>query len=504
MSLQVEQLEHNMAKLTIEVSAEELEGALQKAYQKQKSRINVPGFRKGKVPRQLIEKMYGPEIFYDDAANALIPEAYSKAYDESGLEIVSQPKIDVTQIEKGKPFIFTAEVATKPEVELGEYKGIEVPKYSNRVTQKEIDAKLEEEQLKNARTITVEGRPVQDKDEVVLDFEGFVDGEAFEGGKGENYPLTIGSGSFIPGFEEQLIGAEPEKEVEVKVTFPEDYHAEDLKGQPVVFKVKVNAVQEKELPALDDEFAKDVSEFDTLDELKKDIESKILDAKNSREDSMVENKLLEQVVEGMTVEVPDCMIENRIDENVEDFSRRLQYQGMDIKMYMQYTGMDEEGFRKTFRESAEKQVKTRLALEAVAKAENLTASEEELEEEYKKIADMYKIDVAQVKAAIPQKGLESDITANKAIDVIKSSAVIENVEKKEEKAKKAPAKKAAAKKADDGEKTEEKKPAAKKTTAKKTAAKKTEDGEKKPVAKKTAAKKPAAKKTAAKKEEKAE
>ena len=217
MSLQVEQLEHNMAKLTIEVSAEELEGALQKAYQKQKSRINVPGFRKGKVPRQLIEKMYGPEIFYDDAANALIPEAYSKAYDESGLEIVSQPKIDVTQIEKGKPFIFTAEVATKPEVELGEYKGIEVPKYSNRVTQKEIDAKLEEEQLKNARTITVEGRPVQDKDEVVLDFEGFVDGEAFEGGKGENYPLTIGSGSFIPGFEEQLIGAEPEKEVEVKV-----------------------------------------------------------------------------------------------------------------------------------------------------------------------------------------------------------------------------------------------------------------------------------------------
>ena len=217
MSLQVEQLEHNMAKLTIEVSAEELEGALQKAYQKQKGRINVPGFRKGKVPRQLIEKMYGPEIFYDDAANALIPEAYSKAYDESGLEIVSQPKIDVTQIEKGKPFIFTAEVATKPEVELGEYKGIEVPKYSNRVTQKEIDAKLEEEQLKNARTITVEGRPVQDKDEVVLDFEGFVDGEAFEGGKGENYPLTIGSGSFIPGFEEQLIGAEPEKKLKLRL-----------------------------------------------------------------------------------------------------------------------------------------------------------------------------------------------------------------------------------------------------------------------------------------------
>ena len=258
MSLQVEQLEHNMAKLTIEVSAEELEGALQKAYQKQKSRINVPGFRKGKVPRQLIEKMYGPEIFYDDAANALIPEAYSKAYDESGLEIVSQPKIDVTQIEKGKPFIFTAEVATKPEVELGEYKGIEVPKYSNRVTQKEIDAKLEEEQLKNARTITVEGRPVQDKDEVVLDFEGFVDGEAFEGGKGENYSLEIGSNTFIPGFEEQLIGMKALEEKEINVTFPEDYAASDLAGCAVIFKVKVNEVKTKKVRELDKDFFDDL------------------------------------------------------------------------------------------------------------------------------------------------------------------------------------------------------------------------------------------------------
>ena len=238
MSLQVEKLEHNMAKLTIEVSAEELEGALQKAYQKQKGKISIPGFRKGKVPRQLIEKMYGPEIFYDDAANALIPEAYAKAYDESGLDIVSQPKIDVTQIEKGKAFIFTAEVAVKPEVTLGQYKGIEVDKFPTDVTAEEVDAKLAEEQNKNARTITVEGRPVQDKDEVVLDFEGFVDGVAFDGGKGENYSLTIGSGAFIPGFEEQLIGVEPEKEVEVKVTFPEDYHAEDLKGKEAVFFTK--------------------------------------------------------------------------------------------------------------------------------------------------------------------------------------------------------------------------------------------------------------------------
>ena len=253
MSVQVENLEKNMAKLTIEVSAEDLEKALESAYQKQKKQISVPGFRKGKVPRQLIEKMYGPEIFYDDAANALIPEAYSKAYDESGLEIVSQPKIDVTQIEKRKPFIITAEVATKPEVELGEYKGIEGPKYSNRVTQKEIDAKLEEEQLKNARTITVEGRPVQDKDEVVLDFEGFVDGEAFEGGKGENYPLTIGSGSVIPGFEEQLVGVKTGDQKDVVVTFPEDYQAKDLAGQEATFKVTVHDIKYKELPEANDE-----------------------------------------------------------------------------------------------------------------------------------------------------------------------------------------------------------------------------------------------------------
>lgn len=282
MSLQVERLEHNMAKLTIEVSAEELEGALQKAYQKQKGKISIPGFRKGKVPRQLVEKMYGPEIFYDDAANALIPEAYAKAYDESGLDIVSQPKIDVTQIEKGKAFIFTAEVAVKPEVTLGQYKGIEVDSFSTEVSAEEVEAKLAEEQNKNARTITVEGRPVQDKDEVVLDFEGFVDGVAFEGGKGENYPLTIGSGSFIPGFEEQLIGVEPEQEVEVKVTFPEDYHAEDLKGKDAVFKCTVHEIKAKELPELDDEFASEVSEFDTLEEYKADVEKKLREEKKAQ------------------------------------------------------------------------------------------------------------------------------------------------------------------------------------------------------------------------------
>ena len=426
MSLQVEQLEHNMAKLTIEVSAEELEGALQKAYQKQKSRINVPGFRKGKVPRQLIEKMYGPEIFYDDAANALIPEAYSKAYDESGLEIVSQPKIDVTQIEKGKPFIFTAEVATKPEVELGEYKGIEVPKYSNRVTQKEIDAKLEEEQLKNARTITVEGRPVQDKDEVVLDFEGFVDGEAFEGGKGENYPLTIGSGSFIPGFEEQLIGAEPEKEVEVKVTFPEDYHAEDLKGKEAVFKCTVHEIKAKELPELDDEFASEVSEFDTLDELKADIKAKIKEQKVNDGKRAQEDAAVDAIIESAKMDLPEAMVDTQVNRMAEDFARRLQQQGLSIEQYFQYTGMTAQKVLEDMKPEALTRIKSRLVLEAIVKAENIEVSEDEVNAELQKMADMYKMELDKVKELMgenEEKQIKEDLAVQKAVDLIVDTAV---------------------------------------------------------------------------------
>ena len=433
MSLQVEQLEHNMAKLTIEVSAEELEGALQKAYQKQKSRINVPGFRKGKVPRQLIEKMYGPEIFYDDAANALIPEAYSKAYDESGLEIVSQPKIDVTQIEKGKPFIFTAEVATKPEVELGEYKGIEVPKYSNRVTQKEIDAKLEEEQLKNARTITVEGRPVQDKDEVVLDFEGFVDGEAFEGGKGENYPLTIGSGSFIPGFEEQLIGAEPEKEVEVKVTFPEDYHAKDLAGKDAVFKCKVNEIHVKEVPEADDDFAQDISEFDTLAEYKEDIKKNLMEQKEKEAKAAKEAAVVAKVVENATMEIPDAMVDTQVRNMADDFARRIQSQGLTVDQYFQFTGMTAEKLFEQMRPDALKRIQNSLVLEAVAKAENIEISDERVEEELQKMADAYKMELDKVKslmddAAINQ--MKDDLAIQAAVDLVRDAA--KEVEAKEE------------------------------------------------------------------------
>ena len=426
MSLQVEQLEHNMAKLTIEVSAEELEGALQKAYQKQKSRINVPGFRKGKVPRQLIEKMYGPEIFYDDAANALIPEAYSKAYDESGLEIVSQPKIDVTQIEKGKPFIFTAEVATKPEVELGEYKGIEVPKYSNRVTQKEIDAKLEEEQLKNARTITVEGRPVQDKDEVVLDFEGFVDGEAFEGGKGENYPLTIGSGSFIPGFEEQLIGAEPEKEVEVKVTFPEDYHAEDLKGKEAVFKCTVHEIKAKELPELDDEFASEVSEFDTLDELKTDIKAKIKEQKATDGKRKQEDQAVEQAIKNASYEIPDAMVDTQISQMANDFAQRIQSQGITLEQYFQFTGLTAEKMMEDMKPQAIKRIETRLVLEAIAKAENIEITDEKVDEELAKMAESYNMEVEKLKEFMGEnekKQMKEDLAVQEAVTFLVENAV---------------------------------------------------------------------------------
>lgn len=426
MSLQVEQLEHNMAKLTIEVSAEELEGALQKAYQKQKSRINVPGFRKGKVPRQLIEKMYGPEIFYDDAANALIPEAYSKAYDESGLEIVSQPKIDVTQIEKGKPFIFTAEVATKPEVELGEYKGIEVPKYSNRVTQKEIDAKLEEEQLKNARTITVEGRPVQDKDEVVLDFEGFVDGEAFEGGKGENYPLTIGSGSFIPGFEEQLVGAEAEKEVEVKVTFPEDYHAEELKGKEAVFKCTVHEIKAKELPEIDDEFAAEVSEFDTLDEYKADVKAKIKEQKATDGKRKQEDQAVEQAIKNASYEIPDAMVDTQISQMANDFAQRIQSQGLTMEQYYQFTGMTEEKMNEEFKPQAVKRIETRLVLEAIAKAENIEISDEKLDEEIAKMAEAYKMEADKLKEFMgdaEKKQMKEDMAVQEAVTFLVENAV---------------------------------------------------------------------------------
>ena len=426
MSLQVEKMEKNMAKLTIEVSAEELEKALQGAYNKQKGQISVPGFRKGKVPRQMIEKMYGAAIFYDDAANALIPEAYSKAYDESGLEIVSQPKIEVVQIEKGKPFIFTAEVATKPEVTLGEYKGLKVDKVSNRVTAKEVDAKLEEEQKKNARTITVEDRAVQDGDEVVLDFEGFVNGVAFEGGKGENYPLTIGSGSFIPGFEEQLIGAETEKEVEVNVTFPAEYHAEDLAGKEAVFKCTVHEIKMKELPELDDEFAAEVSEFDTLEEYKADIKAKIKEQKLAEGKRQKEDQAVEKAVANATMDIPEAMIDTQVQQMAQEFGQRLQSQGLNMEQYFQFTGLTAEKMLEEMRPQAVKRIETRLVLEAIAKAENIEITEEKVDEEIAKMAEMYKMEVEKLKEYMGEdekKQMKADMAVQEAVTFLVDNAV---------------------------------------------------------------------------------
>ena len=323
MSLQVENLEHNMAKLTITVSAEEVEKALQAAYLKQRSKISLPGFRKGKVPRQMIEKMYGPEVFYDEAANHMISEAYGKAYDECELEIASQPTIDVVQLEKGKDFIFTAEVAVKPEVKLGEYKGLKVDKVSTRVMQKEVDEEIEKERERNARTVEVTDRAVQDKDIVTLDFEGFVDGVAFEGGKGENYPLTIGSGAFIPGFEEQLIGAEIDKETEVKVTFPEEYQAKELAGKEAIFKCAVKKIEAKELPELDDDFAKDVSEFDTLAEYKEHVKTNLEDKKADEAKRAKEDAAVDKAIENAQMDIPEAMLMTQCRQMLDDFSRRM-------------------------------------------------------------------------------------------------------------------------------------------------------------------------------------
>ena len=428
MSLQVEKLEHNMAKLTIEVSAEELEKALQGAYNKQKKNISIPGFRKGKVPRQMIEKMYGPEVFYDDAANQLIPEAYGKVYDEEDLEIVSQPKIDIVQIEKGKPFIFTAEVALKPEVTLGEYKGLKVEKISNRVTQKEIDAKLAEEQEKNARTVSVTDRPVQDKDEVVLDFEGFVDGVAFEGGKGENYPLTIGSGSFIPGFEDQLIGANLEEEKEVRVTFPEEYHAKDLAGKDAVFKCTVHEIKVKELPELDDEFASDVSEFETLDAFKADIKAKIKEQKIAEGKRKQEDKAVEEAVANAQMDIPDAMIDTEVRQMANDFAQRLQQQGLTMDQYFQFTGMPAEKMTEELKPQALKRIQTRLVLEAIVKAENIEISDEKIDEEIQKMAESYKMEAEKLKEFMGEnekKQMKLDMAVQEAVTFLVENAVEE-------------------------------------------------------------------------------
>ena len=414
MSLQVEKLEHNMAKLTIEVAAEEVEKALQAAYLKQRGKINIPGFRKGKVPRQMIEKMYGAEIFYDEAANKMISEAYGKAYDECELDIVSQPSIDIVQLEKGKDFIFTAEVATKPEVKLGEYKGLKVDKYSTRVTQKEVDEEIEKERERNARTVEVTDRAVEDKDIVTLDFEGFVDGVAFEGG------------SFIPGFEEQLIGAEIDKEVEVKVTFPEEYQAAELAGKDAVFKCTVHAIKAKELPEADDEFASEVSECETMEAYRAEVKQKIKDRKESEGKSKKEDQAVEQAIENAEMDIPQPMIDLQVRQMADDFARRIQQQGLTVEQYFQFTGLTQEKMMEEFEPQAVKRIKTRLVLEAIVKAENIEVSDERLDEEIQKMADAYQMEFDKLKEYMGEAEaaqMKEDIAVQEAVTLITDASV---------------------------------------------------------------------------------
>ena len=425
MSLQVEKLENNMAKLTIEVPANDLEKALQSAYMKQKNKIAMPGFRKGKVPRQMIEKMYGPEIFYDDAANALIPKAYSEAYDECDLEIVSRPEINIVQIEKGKSFIFTADVATKPEVKLGEYKGLEVDKVSTRVTQKEVDAKIQEEAEKNAREVVVTDRPVADGDEVILDFEGFVDGEAFEGGKGTDYPLTLGSGSFIPGFEDQLVGSKAGDHVEVKVTFPEEYQAKELAGKEAVFQCDVKKVEAKELPELDDDFAQDASEFDTLAEYKEDIKKNLTEKKEKEARAAKENAAVDKAIENAEMEIPDAMVATQTRQMLDDFARRMQSQGLTMEQYFQFTGMTAEKMQEEMKPQALKRIQTRLVLEKIAEVENIQPTQEEVDEEISKMAEAYKMEADKIKELLGDRELEQmkkDMAVQKAVTLVADEA----------------------------------------------------------------------------------
>lgn len=425
MSVQVEKLEKNMAKLTIEVAPEELEKAIEGAYQKNKGKISIPGFRKGKVPRQMIERMYGKEVFYEDAVNALIPEAYEKAVDECEEEIVSSLKIEVEQVEAGKPFIFTAEVALKPEVKLGKYKGVKVEKADTEVTDEEVDKEIDKERESNARNIDVTDRAVKDGDIVTLDFEGFVDGTAFEGGKGENYPLTIGSGTFIPGFEEQLVGAEIGKETEVNVTFPEDYQAEDLKGKAAVFKCTVKEIKEKELPTLDDEFASEVSEFETLAEYKADIRGRLEERKAKAAREAKEAAVIEEIIKDSDMEIPEAMIETQQRQMIDEFAQRIQMQGLTLEQYFQFTGASYDQMIEQVKPQAEKRIQSRLVLEAVAAAEKIEATEEDYEEELKSMAEAYQMEVDKVKELLPEKSVQQikeDIAVKKAAEFVVDNA----------------------------------------------------------------------------------
>ncbi len=426
MSVQVEKLEKSMAKLTIEVDAAEFDSAVNKAYQKNRSKISLPGFRKGKAPRAMIEKMYGAGIFYEDAANMIIPDAYESAAKESELVIVAQPEITVEQAEKGKPFIFTAMVAVKPEVTLGEYKGIEVEKQSVEVTQEDVDEAIEHVRESNSRMITVDDRATQDGDTVIIDFDGYCDGEPFEGGKAEDYSLVLGSHSFIDTFEEQLVGKNIDDEVEVNVTFPDQYQAEELRGKAAMFKVKIHEIKQKELPELDDDFAQDVSDCDTLEEYKEDMKKSLQENKEEAAKRAKEEDVVNKIIDNASMDIPDQMVVTQTNQMIREFAQNLQYQGLSVEQYMQFTGMTQQSLIEEIQPQALKRIQSRLVLEAVAEAEGIDATEEEVEKELENMAAMYQLELDKLKERMGEgemKQVHMDIAVQKAVDFVMEAAV---------------------------------------------------------------------------------
>ncbi len=427
MAVKTEQVEKNLVKLVFEVSAEDFEAAIKKVYAKNSSKYSVPGFRKGKVPRAVIEKYYTKAVFYDDALNAVLPEAYEAAVKEADLEPVARPELDVEEIKDGEPVVFTALVTTKPEVTLGKYKGIEIEKIEHTVADEDVDKEIESARQRNARLVPVEDRAAQNGDIAVIDFEGFSDGKAFDGGKGEGYELELGSGSFIPGFEEQLVGKNAGDDVEVNVTFPTEYHAADLAGKDAMFKVKIHELKVKELPELDDDFASEISEFETLDEYKKSIKERLEKDAENKTKTETENAVIDAVCENAEVDMPKAMVDAQIDNMVQDFAQRLQYQGMNLDMYMQYTGSTPESFKEGFRPQAEKQAKTMLVLEAVMKAENVDATDEEVNDKIAEMAKMYNMELEKLTELISdaeKENIASDVKMSKVVDLLVNKAKI--------------------------------------------------------------------------------
>ena len=421
MNVQVEDLGKNMVKLTVEVEAETVDAAIKSAYNKQKNKIAIPGFRKGKVPQAMIEKMYGPEIFYEDAVNHMLQTQYPAAVEESGVDVVSRPNIDVTQIKKGEPFIFTAEVAKRPEVTLGKYNGVTVTKIDTSVTDEEVDTEIETQRNANARTVTITDRPVKEGDTAVIDFEGFVDGVAFEGGKGENHPLEIGSHSFIDTFEDQLVGKNTGDEVEVNVTFPEQYQAEELAGKPATFKVKINEIRAKELPELNDEFVQDVSEFDTMAEYREDVKKKLVERKENAAKGTKEDEAIQKIIDKSKMEIPEAMIDMQAENMIEEFAQRIASQGMSFEQYLQFSGMTIDKLKEQVRPEAVQRIQSSLVLEQIAKEENLAATDEDVDAEVEKMAAMYGMKAEDLKSYMgdsEKEAMKRDLAVKKAVEFV--------------------------------------------------------------------------------------